>query len=184
MKLLMNTTAFGLWFDVIHEAESTCEITLKQELEIYLANLLVRYTSKPQMIKSTLAANFLESIEKQSHQRELGLQEVGDVCLLYSGFFPGLAQKKLVKISYFTNLGQSAYANISTKRNDLFGLLAQQFVSLMDVLQSIRLYSKDSLDLLPIQAYELWTETNSKRALSVLKQYTSAIPIQVDSSER
>jgi hypothetical protein len=54
----------------------------------------------------------------------------------------------------------------------------------MDVLQSIRLYSKDSLDLLPIQAYELWTETNSKRALSVLKQYTSAIPIQVDSSER
>jgi len=179
MKLLVSATPVSLWQEIIHEAEETCDVILQEELEAYLVFLLVRYTTKPDIAKNLMAAQFLQGIEFNKKERELALQNVGDNCLLFSGLFPGIAEKRLVKISYFTNMGRTAYATISEKSNDIYSSLSQQFVSLMDVLQSVRLYSDQYPDLLPIQAYDLWNETGSQRALKVLRQYSSATPLNV-----
>lgn len=80
-----------------------------------------------------------------------------------------MQRKKLVKISYFVDLGRSAYTSISYDTNNLFKLLAFQFVGLMDVLQSIRPHP----DLLPLEAYEQWQEVGSQRALKILREYTN-----------
>jgi hypothetical protein len=97
--------------------------------------------------------------------------------LLFSGLFPKIAEKRLVKISYFVNMGQSAYGTLARTHHDLYASLAKQFVTLMDVLQSVRRHTSDFPDLLPLQAYDLWNETGSKRALRILKQYTQATPV-------
>jgi hypothetical protein len=76
-------------------------------------------------------------------------------------------------------MGQTAYDRISKKRSDIYYSLARQFVELMDVLQSLRIYSTQHPDLLPIEAYDLWNETGSQRALSVLQQYTDCTPIRL-----
>jgi hypothetical protein len=159
---------FVLWQEVIKNAESRCAVTLKVELESYLISMLVRHTDKPHLSKQVFATAFLEALQLNEHQRHLSLQQVGDQCLLFAGLFPLAAEKRLVKISYFVNLGQSAYSAISQRTNDLFGSLAFQFVVLMDVLQSIR----STPDLLPLQAYEQWTEVGSQRALQILRKYT------------
>lgn len=178
MEILTNSTPLALWHDIIHKAEATCSIALQEELEAYLVFLLMRYCDKPEQFKQIIATQFLESLKMTSKKGEIYLQEVGDKCLLYSGLFPGLAEKRLVKISYYVNLGQSAYGRISKDNNDLYYRLARHFVPLMDILQSVRVDSENHPDLLPLQAYELWNETGSKRALSILKQYTGGIPIK------
>ena len=180
MKLLVNSTTTSLWHQIIHEAEAACETPLKEEVESYLVFLMIRYTTRPEIAAHIMASDFLRGLELLPNQRQLVLQEVGDKCLLFSGLFPDMADKRMVKVSYFVNLGQSSYANLSKSSNDLYGLLANQFVSLMDILQSMRQYSEQHPDLLPIQAYDLWMETGSKRALSILKSYTQATPINLN----
>lgn len=179
MTLLLHPTSTALWHDIIHEAEAACTITLKEEIEAYLVFLLARYTNKPEFLKQIIAHDFMEGMQYSPHKRALAMQEVGDKCLLFSGLFPHIAEKRLVKISYFVNMGQASYGSISKKQTDLYGMLATQFVTLMDVLQSIRTYSKEIIDLLPIESFELWSETGSKRAERILSQYTTASPIDL-----
>src|SRR6185437_11353883 len=97
MKLLINSTSLALWYDIIHDAEHTCAIALKEEIEAYLVFLMMRYTARPEIVKQIMAADFLYSINlPRLAERELGLQEVGDKCLIYSGLFPTVAEKRLV----------------------------------------------------------------------------------------
>ncbi len=181
MKILVNSTPTALWYDIIHEAEQHCAVCLKEDIESYLVFLLMRYTNQPQLTHRIIATEFLQGARLSPQQRLVALQDVGDKCLLFTGLFPRLAEKRLVKISYFVNIGKTAYEAISYSTNDLYCLLGKQFVPLMDVLQAIRQYSKKCPDLLPLQAYDLWNETGSQRALSVLKTYTQAMPLLLNS---
>ncbi len=174
MKFVLGNTPMALWYQIIHDAESTCAIALQQELESYLVLLLMRYMDKPLMVKKIMALELLQAMKTTPAKRGQMFQEIGDCCLIFSGLFPKLAEKRLVKIGYFVRIGRSAYSTISEDRNDLYSKLAANFVSLMDVLQSIKKH-----DLLPIEAYDLWNETRSQRALSQLQQYTSAVPFRL-----
>ena len=80
------------------------------------------------------------------------------------GLYPDIEKDK---VKYFVDLGRSAYATLSGKATDLYGLLAMQFVVLMDVLQSVNQRNV----LMPIEAYELWNELGSQRALNSLREY-------------
>lgn len=184
MKLLLNSTPVALWYDMIHDAEASCSINLKEELESYLVFLMIRYTNRPEIANQIIASEFLNSFDLTIKKREIALRDVGDTCLVFSGLFPKLAEKRLVKISYFVHMGESAYIAISQASNDLYSKLANQFVSLMDVLQSLRANSNRHPDLLPLQAYDLWNETHSQRAFTILKQYTQAVPIQTKGRDK
>ena len=113
----------------------------------------------------------MEAQKLPANQRTVSLQHVGDQCLLYAGLFPKIAQRRHVKISYFVDIGRSAYISISHKANDLFESLALQFVVLMDVLQSIQ-----QPDLMPLEAYDQWNTVGSKRALRILQEYSKITP--------
>lgn len=174
MNVVVSETSALLWQNVIQQAEERCSIKLKTELEAYLISLLIRYVNKPEVAQQVFARAFLEAMQLRERERHTSLQHVGDQCLLFAGLFPQSAQKKHVKISYFVDLGRSAYANISDRAHDLYWSLAYQFVALMDVLQSIKQYP----DLLPLQAYEQWNEVGSQRALQILQQYTRGVPVK------
>lgn len=173
MTLLTSKTPVILWHEVIKNAEDRCSITLNEELEAYLISLLIRYTDKPEVAQQIFAKAFLSALQQGVKQRALSLQTVGDQCLLYAGLFPRHAEKRTVKITYFVDLGRAAYSNISNTTNDLYWSLALQFVVLTDVLQSIRQPS----DLLPLEAYEQWSQLGSKRAFNILQTYTRGLPM-------
>jgi hypothetical protein len=169
MNMVTETSPIILWQEVVKQAELRCSITLENEVEFYLISLLMRYTNQPELAKQVFASKFLHALRQSQHERHVSLQHVGDQCLIYAGLFPHAAERKLVKISYFVDLGRAAYANISHKINDIYWSLALQFVVLMDVLQSIRGYA----DLLPLEAYEQWNELGSQRAYAILQQYSA-----------
>jgi len=168
MSLLVNDNPHALWHETIKEAEKRCSVHLDQHLETYLVSLLTRYTDKPDMVKRLFATALLEALEKAEAERDVLLQRVGDECLIFSGFFPRAAGRRNVNITYFVDIGRSAYSNMSATTSTLFDHLAIQFVPLMDVLQSI----KSDVDLLPLEAYEQWEMLGSKRALKILQGYS------------
>lgn len=172
MSLLIDTNTVSLWRNVVKTAEDSCSIKLHEELEAYLVMLLARYVDKPEVAKQIFAITFLEAANLKEKQRNHALQYVGDGCLLFAGLFPKAAERRHVKVSYFVDLGRAAYAGISDHANDLYHLLAVKFVVLMDVLQSIQ-----NPDLLPLDAYQQWNDLGSQRALRILREYTTAIPI-------
>jgi len=140
MKILTEATPLALWYEAIHEAQIDSQIALNTDLESYLVYLLMRNMNNRNFAREILAYQFLQGLNRPPQQKGLILQTVGDHCLLISGLFPALAEKRRVKLRYYIELGQLAYGVISQKNNDLFSSLAKQFVPLMDVLQSFRPY--------------------------------------------
>jgi hypothetical protein len=169
MQAETSPNVIKLWQETVKGAEDRCHVHLHAELEAYLVSLLIRFTNQPQLGEQAMAAEFLRALQERELIRRYSLAHVGDQCLLLSGLFPGMAEHRMVKISYFIDLGRSAYANISNTTHDLYADLASQFVVLMDVLQSLNARHV----LLPLEAYDLWKESGSQHALAVLRSYQS-----------
>lgn len=179
MNVMTSSNSIVLWQEVVREAEKKCAVTLEGALEEYLISLLFKYIDKPDVVGKVFATAFLHAMQQQPNQRQHALQQVGDECLILTGLFPRIANKRCVKIRYFVDLGQAAYAAISNRaKNDLYNSLAVRFVLLMDVLQTVRQHN----DLLPFEAYEQWHEVGSQRAFKILQSYNGGIPFKIDQS--
>ncbi len=175
MQILTNRNTIQLWQELVKNAEEGCRIVLKEPLESYLIALLMRYINQPEVVDKIQAVEFLKAHQQRHEVREAALQRVGDECLLFTGLFPHIAQKRHVKPQYFVDLGRAAYASISKTTTDLYAKLAVEFVALMDILQSL---GPHHAALLPLEAYEQWSELGSKRAKQVLESYScQGVPI-------
>lgn len=180
-RLILQSTSIAQWYQLVNEAEDSFGHHLDSDLESYLVHLLLRYTNKPDVIGSILALDYLNSIEASGQMRAYKLRDVGDKCLLFSGFFPEVASKRNVTVSYYVELGRRAYdylALLNTTRlltADLYNLLKDHFVSLLDLVFSIRELSGEQQALTLIQAEELWRNTGSRYAYKILQKYNEKI---------
>lgn len=176
-NIVTTSTSTTQWQDLVTEASQACNVLLSEDIESYLVFLLMRFTGSPQMAHKIMALEFLQSINSFGTQKSQALRDVGDQCLLYSGLFPGRAKRRRVRVSYYVNIGKSAYLSLSengrNSRNNLFAELANQFVPLMDILQSMRELDNQAVILDPIQAEEIWSDTGSNHALQTLKAFTN-----------
>ena len=189
-KLVLQPTATAQWHDLVNEAQQAAHCQLDESLESYLVFLLERFSRRPDMLSRILGRDYLETCSRVGHQRD-SLRDIGDHCLLFSGLFPQIAERRLVKISYFVSLGRSAYLRIATdwydseqQINELYAGLAQGFVQLMDILQAIRGLDEEYRERLkPIQAFELWQETGSRQAYQMLTSLGESIPAPANDSD-
>lgn len=175
------------WQALVHDAAQHSGVQLDEELESYLVFTLMRYLRRPEMAQRILALDFLQAIRQSDSLRRDSLRDVGDQCLLFSGLFPRRAEKRRVRISYYVNLGRSAYLNLADSligMAELFGHLAEEFVVAMDTLQAIRVLGDQRTGLSALQAYELWEDTDSKIARSELAQITDGIPLNKPATRR
>lgn len=178
-KIVAASAPTTQWQNLVIEASQACNILLTEELESYLVFLLMRFIATPQMAHKVMGLEFLTSINCSGALRPLALRDVGDQCLLYSGLFPGRAKRRRVRVSYYVNIGKSAYISLANtgKYSDssLFASLSDKFVSLMDILQSMRELNNKSVTLDAFMAEELWHDTGSEHALQTLRQFTTSI---------
>jgi hypothetical protein len=185
--LVLQATPMAQWHFLIEEAERACSIHLNADLESYLVFLLMRFSKQPDLAAKIFAFEFLEAVQAASGaRRECLLQTVGDTCLLYSGLFPDQASKRHVKVSYFVDIGRSAYSTLAVqghhKLAGLFDCLSQFFVAAMDILQTTRELSGNVLGLSPIQAEELWSDTGSQHARAILQRYMTRQQVPISGS--
>ncbi|MDY6978308.1 MAG: hypothetical protein SV201_00390 [Pseudomonadota bacterium] len=171
-------TPLSQWHTLVSEAEQAVGVTLEPELESYLVFTLMRYLNRPEMAQRVLALDYLEAAHCQGREQQERLRDVGDQCLLYSGLFPRRAERRRVRVSYYVDLGRSAYHHLGSSGiplSALYAELAQTFVLAMDILQAIRnLRREQQLD--PLGSLELWQDTGSNVARQALSDITDATP--------
>lgn len=182
--LILEPSALASWHNLVKEAEQTHHYALHEDLESYLVFLLMRFTCRPEIAKSVMALDFLHTLEQVGREKVEALHDVADKCLLYAGLFPGRAQRRRVRVSYFVELGQQSYSALSVlSKHNLAGLYAglnESFVALMDVLQVIRELTGPDKSLTLLEAEELWNDTGSLHALTVLRRATQSSLLQKD----
>ena len=165
-RLILEPTSQAQWLRLLHEAESACHRQLDENLESYLVFLLMRYTVKPQCTDRIMASDYLESQLLPGEQRIGRLRDVGDHCLLFSGMFPQLAERRMVRVSYFVTLGRSSYRQLSDVLDrgwaTVYQHLSEAFIVLMDVLHAMRELGGEAV-LTPLQVMDLWADTGSRR---------------------
>ena len=173
-KIVIDATSTTQWKSLVTEASQARSIALTEDLESYLVFLLMRFTESPEIAQKLLGLEFLEGMHQVGSQRHLALRNVGDQCLLYSGLFPERARRKRVRVSYFINIGKTAYHTLShyDKNDSIFNVLAKQFVPLMDIMHAMRELETKIPALDPMLAAEVWQDTGSDHALHVLQQFT------------
>lgn len=180
--------ATSQWQELVKDAEAMNGVQLNEELESYLVFMLMRYTQQPQLGAKVMALEYLDGANSTGNLRQEKLRDVGDQCLLFSGLFPRLAERRRVKLSYYVNLGRSAYHTVSesaqTAMARMFGQLAESFVEMMDILQAMRCVSQPANDLDVLAAFELWQNTNSERARRIIMNAGSGIPVKVTSRHK
>ena len=160
-----------IWQEALSLASHKVATPVPHYLEAYLVEMLIRHTQTSALnAKPCFTLEFFQALNAANQIQRL--QNVGDVCLIYAGLFPGHAEKKALNVKYFVELGQSAYGLISRTTGDIFALLAQKFVLLMDILQSMRPASGLSL----LQLFSQWEKLQSRAAYNELT-LRGAIPI-------
>ncbi len=181
--LLVQTSATAEWLALVNDAQNAAARPLDEELQSYLVFLLVRFTERPELAGSVLGLEYLQSQHLHGRMQQDQLRDVGDKCLLYSGLFPRRAERRRVKISYFVELGRSAYSQLAERLQhstaDMYHHLSATFVPLMDVLHAIREMSDPEGRLQPLHAYDLWRDTGSTHALRSLRDDRDALPIAI-----
>jgi hypothetical protein len=181
--LVLQPTDTAQWHALVGEAQQACQHSLGEPVESYLVFMLMRFTGRADLVARAMALDFLDA-QLESTQQPDKLRDVGDKCLLFSGFFPQLAEKRLVRVSYFVRLGRSAYnqlAHLVDRDSDpLYTRLAEAFVPVMDVLQAMRGMTGEPA-LAPLAAAELWADTGSRTAFRTLGESTDGLPVAADS---
>ena len=165
-RLILEPTPQAQWQALVHEAQASCHRHLDESLESYLVFLLMRFADRPYCTARIMAEDYLKSQSLHGEQRAGQLREVGDHCLLFSGLFPQLAERRLVPVSYFVNIGQGSYRQLSTVLDrgwsSVYSHLSEAFVVLMDILHAMRGLGGETV-LTPLQAMDLWQDTGSRR---------------------
>lgn len=162
-KLILEASNLAQWHTLVREAEKESGCHVDEVMESYLVFTLMRFMKNQNLCANAMAPDFLNLHNLPEAVRTEQLRNIGDQCLLLSGLFPKRAEKRLVRVSYYVDMGRSAYHHLSSTAQhataNLYKQLADAFVVLMDLLQTIRRFSSPVLP--PMQSYELWSDTGS-----------------------
>lgn len=165
------------WYALISQAEYKTRCQLPMDAEHYLVRVLMRFTEEQEIGYVQVDRPKMSGGKRQKCYEKL--KRLGDQCLLMTGLFPDHQEKYPFPFSHFVETGENAYRELARgrDRHGLFTFLGDNFVLLMDVLQQVRELCDGYQFLDPIQAYDLWQETGSRRALDILTEMTRSIPV-------
>ena len=167
-QFILDSSELSQWHTLVHEAELDYGCHLDEAMQSYLVFTLMRFSKNQQLNAHALAIDYLTSHQLPNNLRSERLRDIGDQCLLVSGLYPQSTEKRQVSAAYYVELGRSAYHHISTFTHkgiaELYQQLAESFILLMDLLQTIRQYSAPALQ--PFTALELWNLTGSQAAIN------------------
>lgn len=106
-------TQTGLWVDLLKEAEDRAQIKLTENQESYLVFMLMRFIAKCELLSTTLALQYLESMLERRKVQEVMLADTADTSLIFAGLFPERSKKLNVSSAYFMNISRSCFLGLA-----------------------------------------------------------------------
>jgi len=158
-------TQTALWHELVREGEQRAGRALGEERESYLVMTLMRHLGDAPLAHRVMAFELLEALQQSGRVRQQELRDVGDRCLLISGLYPELAERRRVQLGYFIDLGRGAYArlaqDLTAALRELFEELSRGFAELVRVLFALRGLSGQVPMLAPIDRHALALEART-----------------------
>jgi len=175
-------TETALFQQLVVDAEHQAHLSLSENLESYLVFLLQRFHKNADGLYEPLALKHLYAEAESGRCRQAELRDTGDSCLILAGLFPEQAKRRMVNISYFVSLGRSSYhalaCSLKQSHAELYRHICQGFGAMLDVLQAVHGFANNEHVLSPMDAFDLWQQTGSSRALQQINQGRIAIPVR------
>ncbi|MGQ3891654.1 hypothetical protein [Legionella sp. CNM-4043-24] len=141
-RLILHPTETSQWYALVNEAQATTRLVLNESTESYLVFLLMRFAQGSKLMESVIALDFLHSMNVSGQRQVDLLRDVGDKSLLFCGLFPGIAERRQLNLSYFSDMGQSAYLTVGElqekQQGELYFQLSAQFLNMQAILQAMR----------------------------------------------
>lgn len=168
----------------VHEAMEHQNLKAPEGVEFYLVNLLHECRKTEDLYgtctegfrEEPLALLFSRAVQADDLQRIKLLKRLGDFTLYISGFFPASFTRQIVDSSYYIQMGESAYGNLSSLLahkaafSEIFSDLAQRFVAYVDILTEVSEKSHIRKDSDLLRLYERWLKTGSVHARQLLSE--------------
>ena len=167
--------------DYIKKELSSADSSLSCEVIDYLADLLCFYLRSDRFYQrrgrpeggceETLVSLYGKIHSAKARREKIYLfKKMGDLSLYVSGFFRSAVEKKTVDVSYYENMGQSAYGYIADcygSQKNIFSALSRRFRNLSESLFYIQKKSelKDNKT-----AVALYREYMTKKKTPALKR--------------
>ena len=171
----------------VTEASSNLKLMLGEDIEFYLVKLLCDFI-EPEKIVEPIAEDYANPLEaplalmlKKAQETSTPEQKIrifrilGDTSLYVAGYFQDYFNRKTFDISYYMNMGSSAYSSISDlmredRTSAVYTELAEFFPQLVDVVAEIADVNdpSDNKDLLSI--YDRWNRAPSPRLRKILSE--------------
>ncbi len=179
-KVLISGNQVADWQKLVSEAETELGVALDDEMESYLVFTLMHYSQRPDMASRIMALDYMQAMQSSGRAGGQQMREVADQCLILTGLFPARARRRRVSLTYYVDLGRSAYQHLSenlASMAEFYSRMAQQFIQAMDTLHTIRQMSEGQLQLDPLETFDLWQQTGSRAARVQMALMTQALPV-------
>ncbi|MBU0470799.1 MAG: hypothetical protein KKA62_01860 [Nanoarchaeota archaeon] len=176
MELIKPCKDLGKEFhDFVEHSIQARDLDISSNAKIYLVGVLVNFSTSGNILNeydSPLTFKLHESMNEKNKIVKIGkLQDIGDLCLFLTGYFPDYIQKKGEgQIDYHIGIGSTAYkaaGEFFGADDVLYKELSEKFPNLRLVVGDLRpreLYNNLSLD----ELYERWKRTRDSYESSLL----------------
>ena len=155
--------------------------SLSYEIKNYLADLLYFYLREDRFYEyhcdpasgceRTLVSLYGKIHSAKASEKVYLFKKMGDLSLYVSGFFRSAIKKKIVDVSYYEDMGQSAYSYLADcygSQNNVFTSLYRQFKDLAESLFYIQKKSELKNNRQSVALYREYME--QEQSSSVLKR--------------
>ena len=187
-QLDLLTSPSEFFHGKITEASNHLRVKLDERVEFYLVNLLTRFISSDaiagdgetsdDVLSTPLAMMLKRAMEAPPELRPQIYRHMGDSSLYVSGFFQDYFNRKCFDISYYMDMGASAYKQASElsksqSRDDALHetleMLAKNFSVVVDVVAQASDSSALQQDTTLLSLYDRWNRSGSERLRMILE---------------
>jgi hypothetical protein len=180
-NILLQTDDF--FAEAVSDALKSRKITTSPLANEYLVKLLTHYifadnlfdetTDGGKKTRSTLAELYLKAMNSETNIRYDLLKKLGDTSLYISGFFSESLNRKVVDVSYYVNMGESAFHSLANTVSEeaysnLYKDFSKHFVKYMEALNYISKQTNLKKDSNLLKLYENYQKTGSELMREVL----------------
>lgn len=181
IKPIEQTEARSLFAELIAQARTELGQRPSEPATGYLVDLLLSRVRAPvppaPTASESLAATLLGALHTEGSMGRHRLRELGDRTLFDAGFFGDSLRWRAVGVSYYRDIGCTAYARLSSSLSDgsakespeaggsgsLFRELATHFGSFVELLAEVGMRARGTRDVDLLSLYERYRATGSAR---------------------
>lgn len=177
----------------LHKASNALRISLGQELEHYIVNLLCEFINLEKfqdlpgqdtsIFDAPLTVILQQALEQKALDQKIRLLKyLGDTSLYVAGYFQDYFNRKTFDVKYYIDMGSTAYNNVGNllenQQRKVYANLSENFVRLVDLVAEMSHFNGADSNQNILAIYDRWNRSNSDRLRKILED-SGIIPIPI-----